>query len=160
MDWRLPAGSHLRRRLPRDPGWPAMTRAEFLEYQFEAYGQAKELWGLFFDIEAEWKRYREIQENNARYLAAADRVKASRPGLSEEELDRIIRREHREVRFDLPAADRRGRYTLFHLRRLIEEKMEKARAAGDTAAVTTWQKATAAFQRLVPEGKRVPLPPI
>lgn len=137
-----------------------MTREEFLEYQFEGYARAKELWGLFYDVEAEWRRYREIQENNARYLDAANRIKASRPGISDEEADRIIRRESRGIRFDLPASDRRGRFGLFHLRRLIEEKLDKAKAAKDAAATATWQKVLAAFQRLAPQGDRVPLPPL
>lgn len=137
-----------------------MTREEFLEYQFEGYAQAKDLWALFYDAEAEWRRYREIQDNNARYLEAATRIKASRPGLSDDEVDRIIRRERRDIRFDLPASDRRGRFGLFHLKRLIEEKLEKAQAAKDAAAVAKWQKALAAFQRLAPQGNRVPLPPL
>ncbi|HEY7677978.1 MAG TPA: hypothetical protein VIG69_12955 [Candidatus Methylomirabilis sp.] len=137
-----------------------MTKQEFLEYQFEGYAQAKDLWSLFYDAEAEWRRCEEIQNNNARYLAAATRIKASRPGISDDEVDRIIRREHREVRFDLPASDRRGRFGLFHLRRLIEEKLEKARAAKDAGAVGKWQKAAAALQRLAPQGDRVPLPPL
>jgi hypothetical protein len=137
-----------------------MTREEFLEYQFEGYAQAKDLWGLFYDVEAEWRRQREIQDNNARYLAAATRIKASRPGVSDDEVDRLIRREHRDIRFDLPASDRRGRFGLYHLRRLMEEKLEKARAAKDAAAVAKWQKAVAALQRLAPQGDRVPLPPL
>ncbi len=137
-----------------------MTREEFLEYQFEGYAQAKELWALFYDVEAEWRRYREIQDNNARYLEAATRIKASRPGLSDDEVDRIIRREHRGIRFDLPASDRRGRFTLFHLRKLIEDKLKQAQAAKDASAAAKWQKALAAFQRLAPHGNRVPLPPL
>ncbi len=137
-----------------------MTREEFLDYQFEGYARAKELWGLFYDAEAEWRRYREMQENNARYLEAASRIKASRPGISDEELDRIIQREHRGIRFDLPASDRRGRFGLFQLKKLIEERLEKAQAAKDAAAVAKWQKALAAFQRLAPQGTRVPLPPV
>ncbi len=137
-----------------------MTREEFLEYQFEGYAQAKDLWALFYDVEAEWRRYREIQDNNARYLNAATRIKASRPGLSDEEVDRMIRREHREVRFDLPASDRRGRFGLFHLRVLVEERLEKARAGRDAPALAKWQKALAAVQRLSPSDNRVPLPPI
>ena len=137
-----------------------MTREEFLEYQFEGYAQAKDLWALFYDVEAEWRRYREIQDNNARYLAAATRLKGARPGISDDEVDRIIRREHRDIRFDLPASDRRGRFGLFHLRRLIEEKLEKARAAKDAAAVAKWQKAAAALQHLAPQDNRVPLPPL
>ena len=137
-----------------------MTREEFLEYQFEGYAQAKDLWALFYDVETEWRRYREIQDNNARYLAAATRLKASRPGISDEEMDRIIRREHRDIRFDLPPSDRRGRFGLYHLRRLVEEKLEKARAAKDAAAVAKWQKVAEALQRLAPQGDRVPLPPL
>ncbi len=137
-----------------------MTREEFLEYQFEAYAQAKDLWALFYDLEGEWRRYRAIQDNNARYMAAAARLRASRPGISDEELDRIIQRQHRDVRFDLPATDRRGRFGLFHLRKLIEEKLEKARAVKDAAAVAKWQQALAAFQQLAPRGDRVPLPPL
>ena len=137
-----------------------MTREEFLEYQFEGYAQATELWALFYDVEAEWRRYREMQENNARYLEAATRIKASRPGISDDEVDRILRREHRAIRFDLPASDRRGRFGLFHLKRLIEERLKKAQAAKDAAAVATWQKAQAALQRLAPQGDRVPLPPL
>ncbi len=137
-----------------------MTREEFLEYQFEEYVQAKALWALFYDVEAEWRRYREMQENNARYLEAAARIKASRPGISDEEADRIIRREQRGIRFDLPASDRRGRFTLFHLRKRIEERLEKAQAAKEAAAVANWQKALAALRRLAPPGDRVPLPPL
>ena len=137
-----------------------MTREEFLEYQFEGYAQAKDLWGLFYDVEAEWRRYREMQENNARYLDAATRIKASRPGIPDEEVDRLIRREHRAIRFDLAASDRRGRFTLVHLRKLLEEKLGKAQAAKDTAAVAKWQKALAALQRLAPQAARVPLPPL
>ncbi len=137
-----------------------MTRDEFLEYQFEGYAQGKDLWALFYDVEAEWRRYREIQDNNARYLAAATRIKASRPGIAEDEVDRIIRREGRGIRFDLPAADRRGRFTLFHLRKLIEERLEKAQAAGDGAGVARWHKALAAVQRSAPKDNRVPLPPL
>ena len=137
-----------------------MTRDEFLEYQFEGYGEAKELWGLLYDVDAEWRQYQEIQANNTRYLDAANRIKASRAGISDDEVDRIIRREYRGIRFDLPASDRRGRFGLFHLRRLIEEKLEKAKAAKDAAAAAKWQKALAAFQRLAPQGNRVPLPPL
>ncbi len=137
-----------------------MTREEFLEYQFEEYAQAKALWALFYDVEAEWRSYREMQDNNARYLDAAARIKPSRPGISDEEVDRIIRREHRGIRFDLPASDRRGRFTLFHLRKRIEEKLEKAQAARDAAAVANWQKALATLRRLTPQGDRVPLPPL
>lgn len=137
-----------------------MTREEFLEYQFEGYAQVKELWALFYDVEAEWRRYREIQDNNTRYLDAASRIKASRPGIADEEVDRILRREHRGIRFDLPASDRRGRLTLFHLRQLIEAKLEKAQAARDAAGVAQWQKALAAAQRPAPAGNRVPLPPL
>lgn len=137
-----------------------MTREEFLEYQFENYAQAKELWALFYDVEAEWRRYREIQENNARYLDAATRIKASRPGISDEEVDRIVRREHRGIRFDLPASDRRGRFSLFHLRKRIEEKLDLARASKDAAVVAKWQKVAAALVRLGPQGDRVPLPPL
>ena len=150
-----PAGAGL------DEGWwRDVTRDEFLEYQFEGYAQAKDLWALFYDVEAEWRRYEEIQRNNARYLAAAARIKASRPEISDDEVDRTIRRQHREIRFDLPASDRRGRFGLYHLRRLVEEKLEKARAARDAAAVARWQKAAAALQRLAPQGDRVPLPPL
>jgi hypothetical protein len=138
----------------------AVTREEFLEYQFEGYAQAKDLWALFYDVEVEWRRYREIQENNARYLDAANRIKASRPGLSDEEVDRAIRRERRDIRFDLPPSDRRGRFGLFHLKQLIEDRMAKAQAAQDAAAVAKWQKVLAAFQRLAPAGDRVPLPPL
>ena len=137
-----------------------MTREEFLEYQFEGYAEAKELWALFYDVEAEWRHYREMQENNARYMEAASRIKASRPGISDEELDRLIQREHRGIRFDLPASDRRGRFGLFHLKKLIEEKLEKAQAAKDPTATAKWQNALAALQRLVPQGNRVPLPPL
>jgi hypothetical protein len=137
-----------------------MTRDEFFEYQFEDYIQAKELWALFYDPEAEWRRYRAIQENNARYMAAAARIRASRPGISDEELDRIIQRQHRDIRFDLPAADRRGRFGLFHLKRLIEEKLEKAQVAKNAADLARWQEALAAFERLAPRGNRVPLPPL
>jgi hypothetical protein len=135
-----------------------VTREEFLEYQFEEYSQAKHLWALFYDLEAEWRGYRAIQENNARYMAAAARLRAARPGISDEELDRSIQRQHRDIRFDLPAADRRGRFGLFHLRRLIEERLAKARAAKDAAATAKWNEALAAFQRLAPQGDRVPLP--
>ena len=137
-----------------------MTREEFLDYQFEGYAQAKDLWALFYDVEAEWRRYREVQANNARYLEAASRIRASRPGISDEELDRIIQREHRGIRFDLPASDRRGPFRLFHLRQLIQERLEKARASQDAAAVAKWQGALAAFERLAPQGNRVPLPPL
>lgn len=137
-----------------------MTREEFWEYQFEGYAQAKGLWALFYDAEAEWRRYQEIQENNARYLRAAAQIKASRPGLSDDEVDRVIRREYRSIRFDLPASDRRGRFSLFHLRTLIEGRLEKARRAKDTAAVARWQEALQTFQRLAVAGDRVPLPPI
>ena len=137
-----------------------MTREEFLEYQFEGYTQAKDLWALFYDPEAEWRRYRVIQDNNARYMAAAARIRASRPGTSDEELDRIIQRQQRDIRFDLPATDRRGRFGLFHLKRLIEEKLEKARAAQDPAALAKWQQVLAAFEQLAPRNDRVPLPPL
>jgi hypothetical protein len=137
-----------------------MTQEEFLEYQFEGYAQAKHLWALLYDVEAEWRRYRAIQDNNTRYMAAAARIRASRPGISDEELDRIVQRQHRDIRFDLPATDRRGRFGLFHLKRLIEEKLEKAKAAKDRAAVTKWQQALAAFEQLAPRSDRVPLPPL
>lgn len=137
-----------------------MTREEFLEYQFEGYSWVKDLWALCYDAEAEWQRYREIQENNARYLEATSRLKASRPGISDEEVDRVIRRERRDIRFDLPASDRRGRFSLFHLKRRLDEGLEKARAAKDAGAAGKYQEALAAFQRLVPSADRVPLPPL
>ena len=129
-----------------------MTREEFLEYQFEEYARAKDLWALFYDLEAEWRRYRAIQENNARYLAAATSIKAARPGLSDEEVDLIVQREYPDIRFDLPASDRRGRLSPFHLRLMIEERLHKAQAAEDVAAVAKWQKAMAALQRLASPG--------
>ena len=136
-----------------------MTRDEFLEYQFEGYAQAKDLWALFYDLEGEWRRYREVQANNARYLEAASRIRASRPGISDEELDRIIQREGRGIRFDLPASDRRGPFRLFHLRQLIEEKLGQARGTKDATAMGKWQQALAAFEQLARQGNRIPLPP-
>jgi hypothetical protein len=136
-----------------------MTRDEFLEYQFEGYAQAKDLWALFYDVEVEWRRYRDIQANNARYLEAASRIRASRPGISDEELDRIIQREGRGIRFDLPASDRRGPFRLFHLRQRIEDKLQEARGGKDGGAIRKWQQALAAFERLAPHGNRIPLPP-
>ena len=137
-----------------------MTREEFLEYRFEGYGQIQKLWDLLYDAEAEWRRYREIQENNVRYLEIAQRIKAARPGLSDEDLDRAVRQADRRIRFDLPGADIQGRLGLFHLRKTIEERLEKAAAAKDTRAVTKWKKALAALAAPPGQGAKVPLPPL
>ena len=137
-----------------------MTREEFMECRFEGYGQLQKLWDLLYDVEAEWRRYREIQENNARYMEVAQRIKAARPGLSDEDLDRAVRQADRRIRFDLPGADTQGRLGLFHLRKALEERLEKATAAKDARAVTKWKKALAALETSAGPGAKVPLPPL
>lgn len=137
-----------------------MIREEFLEYRFEGYGQLQKLWDLVFDPEAEWRRYREIQENNARYLQVAQRIKAARPGISDEDLDRAVRQADRRIRFDLPAADTQGRLGLFHLRKALEERLAKATAAKDSRAASKWKQALATLEGLAGQGAKVPLPPL
>jgi hypothetical protein len=137
-----------------------MTREEFLEYRFEGYGQLKGLWDQLYDAEAEWRRYREIQDNNARYMEAARRIKAARPGISDGDLDRAVRQADRRIRFDLPAADTQGRLGLFHLRKAIEERLAQATAAKDSRAASKWKKALAEIETPPGQGAKVPLPPL